>query len=205
MIAVSGANGYVGGRILAGLREGGVEALALVRRPQECAGPARRFALCEPLAEGTLEGVEAVIHAAWDASARGAEVDAVNVQGSLPLLDGAAARGARLLLISSLSAFSAARSRYGRAKFALERAVHRREGLAVRPGLVFGIAAGGLFGSLVGTSSERSPMPIVGGLADAGVSSEPAALAYGLDFIPLAARPPTMVAATCRWPATRLS
>jgi molybdate-binding protein len=28
---------------------------------------------------------------------------------------------------------------------------------------------------------------IVGGLADAGVSSEPAALAYGLDFIPLAA------------------
>ena len=27
---------------------------------------------------------------------------------------------------------------------------------------------------------------IVGGLADAGVSSEPAALAYGLDFIPLA-------------------
>ena len=28
---------------------------------------------------------------------------------------------------------------------------------------------------------------IAGGLADAGVSSEPAALAYGLDFIPLAA------------------
>jgi molybdate-binding protein/DNA-binding XRE family transcriptional regulator len=30
------------------------------------------------------------------------------------------------------------------------------------------------------------PAAIVGGLADAGVSSEPAALAYGLDFIPLA-------------------
>src|ERR1035438_1066441 len=29
---------------------------------------------------------------------------------------------------------------------------------------------------------------IVGGLADAGVSSEPAALAYGLDFLPLASQ-----------------
>jgi molybdate-binding protein len=34
---------------------------------------------------------------------------------------------------------------------------------------------------------------IAGGLADAGVSSEPAALAYGLDFIPLAAERFTLV------------
>jgi nucleoside-diphosphate-sugar epimerase len=163
VIAVTGANGYVGGRILTHLRDSGVEALALVRRPQECGSPSRRFALCEQVAEGTLEGVEAVIHAAWDASARGEEVDAVNVRGSLPLLDAVAAHGARLVLISSLSSFSGARSRYGRAKFALERAVHHRGGLAIRPGLVFGVAGGGLFGRLVGTSSEHSLMPVVGG------------------------------------------
>ncbi len=163
MIAVTGANGYVGGRILANLRAGGAGALALVRRPGECGGPSRRYALCEPLAEGTLADVDTVIHAAWDASARGGAVEAVNVRGSLPLLDAVAARGGRVVLISSLSAFSGARSHYGAAKYALEQAVHRHGGLAVRPGLVFGIGAGGLFGNLVATSSGPSLMPIVGG------------------------------------------
>src|SRR5205814_9646491 len=36
------------------------------------------------------------------------------------------------------------------------------------------------------TGNLQVAAAIVGGLADAGVSSEPAALAYGLDFIPLA-------------------
>jgi len=163
VIAVTGANGYVGGRIIAHLRAGGMETVALVRRPDECSGPSRRFVLGEPLAADTLEGVDTVIHAAWDASVRGDEVAAVNTEGSLPLLDGVADRGGRLLLVSTLSAFPAARSRYGRAKYALEQAVQRRGGLAVRPGLVFGAAAGGLFGSLVNTSSRGSVMPIVGG------------------------------------------
>lgn len=163
MIAVTGANGYVGSRILARLRADGIESVALVRRPEECAGPSRRFALGEPLADGTLADVDTVIHAAWDVVARGDRVAAVNVAGSLPLLDGACARGAQLLLISSLSAFAGTRSDYGRAKYALEQAVQRRGGLAVRPGLVFGASAGGLFGSLAQTASGRSPAPIVGG------------------------------------------
>ena len=107
--------------------------------------------------------MDTVIHAAWDASARGGAVDAVNVPGSLPLLDAVASRGGRVVLISSLSAFSGARSRYGAAKYALERAVHRHGGLSIRSGLVFGIGAGGLFGNLLATSSGPSLMPIVGG------------------------------------------
>jgi len=163
VIAVTGANGYVGGRILANLRAAGTGALALVRRPEQDDGSSRRFALGEPLAEGTLEDVHTVIHAAWDMTARGEQVAAVNVAGSLPLLDALAARGGRALLISSLSAFATARSDYGRAKYALEQAVQRRGGLAVRPGLVFGAGAGGLFGRLAATSSQRPLMPIVGG------------------------------------------
>ncbi|HTY96841.1 MAG TPA: NAD-dependent epimerase/dehydratase family protein [Solirubrobacteraceae bacterium] len=163
MIAVTGANGYVGGRILAALRADGAEAVALVRRPHEQDGPARHYALDEPLADGVLDGVDTVVHAAWDASVRGGRVAAVNARGSLPLLDAAAARGGRVLLISSLSAFSGARSRYGQAKLALEQEVQRRGGLSVRPGLVFGAAPGGLFGSLAGSASGRGPTPIVGG------------------------------------------
>lgn len=163
MIAVTGANGYVGGRILAHLRASGTEAVALVRRPAEQPGPARRYGLGEPLTEGALDDVDTVVHAAWDASATADQVIAVNTQGALPLLDAVAARRGRVLLISSLSAFAAARSRYGRAKYALEQAVLSRGGLAIRPGLVFGAAAGGLFGSLAGTASGRAVMPVVGG------------------------------------------
>jgi len=85
------------------------------------------------------------------------------VRGSLPLLDGLAARGGRVVLISSLSAFEGARSLYGQAKFELERAVLERGGVVVRPGVVFGIDAGGLFGAMAVALSRRSIVPLVGG------------------------------------------
>jgi nucleoside-diphosphate-sugar epimerase len=163
VIAVSGASGYVGGRILAHLRAGGEEVLALVRRPQACEAPARRFALAEPLAEGALVGVEAVVHAAWDLAARGPAVRELNVAGSLPLLDAAAATGARLVFISTLAAFTGARSDYGRAKLALEREVLDRGGVVLRPGVVFGMRPQGIFGELVRSVSGHRVVPLVGG------------------------------------------
>src|SRR5450755_2560942 len=122
MIAVTGANGYVGGRILAHLRAQGIEAVALVRSPAPGDAGERRYALAEPLAESALDGVRTVIHAAYDLSRRGDEARAVNFSGSLPLLDGVAANSGRVVLISSLSAFEGARSQYGRTKLELERA-----------------------------------------------------------------------------------
>src|SRR5439155_1507195 len=101
------------------------------------------------------EGVETVVHAAWDLSARGGAIRAVNVRGSLPLLDGIAARGGLTVLISSLAAFAGARSRYGQAKLELERAVLDRGGVVLRPGVVFGVDAGGLFGAMAGAMARR--------------------------------------------------
>jgi nucleoside-diphosphate-sugar epimerase len=169
LIAVTGANGYIGARVLAHLRAAGTEAVAMVRHPRRderasAEGPrARRYALAEPLDPAALEGIEMVIHAAWDLSSRGGEVRAVNVDGSLPLLDALAARGGRALLISSLSAFEGARSLYGRAKLELERAVLERGGVVLRPGVVFGIDAGGLFGAMAAAVERRPIAPLVGG------------------------------------------
>jgi nucleoside-diphosphate-sugar epimerase len=163
MIAVTGANGYVGGRILSRLRAGGIEAIALVRRPSPGDERARRYALAEPLDRSLLEGIEMVVHAAYDVSAQGGDIRAVNVAGSLPLLDGLAERGGRALMISSLSAFEGARSRYGLAKLELERAVLERDGIVLRPGLVFGIGAGGLFGAMVRALSKSAFVPMIGG------------------------------------------
>jgi nucleoside-diphosphate-sugar epimerase len=169
MIAVTGANGYIGRRIVSHLRASGGDAIALVRHPQ-AAGlpsgidpPARRYALGEPLEPSTLDGIETVIHAAWDLSSRGVAVRDVNVRGSLPLLDELAARGGRAVLVSSLAAFAGARSLYGQAKFELERLVLERGGVVVRPGIVFGVDGGGLFGAMAAAISRRSFVPLVGG------------------------------------------
>jgi nucleoside-diphosphate-sugar epimerase len=163
MIAVTGANGYVGGRILSHLRAGGIDAIALVRRPAPGDERARRYALAEPLEGSLLDGIDTVVHAAYDASVHGGDIRAVNVAGSLPLLDGLAERSGRVLMISSLSAFEGARSRYGLAKLELERAVLERDGVVLRPGLVFGVDAGGLFGAMVRALSKSAFVPMIGG------------------------------------------
>jgi nucleoside-diphosphate-sugar epimerase len=163
MIAVTGANGYVGGRILAHLRASGIDTIALVRRPAPGDQRARRYELNAPLEDSVLDGVEVVVHAAYDASQRGEQIRDVNCTGSLPLLDGLAARGGRLVMISSLAAFEGARSLYGRAKLELERAVLGRGGVVLRPGLVFGARAGGLVGAMAAALSRQAFVPMIGG------------------------------------------
>jgi nucleoside-diphosphate-sugar epimerase len=163
MIGVTGANGYVGGRIIAHLRASGIEAVALVRRPPAGDPLARRYELGEPLESSLLDGIQTVVHAAYDASAQGPDVRAQNVTGSLPLLDGLHERGGRMLMVSSMSAFEGTRSRYGQGKLELERAVLERDGTVLRPGLVFGAGAGGLFGAMVKALSRRALVPMIGG------------------------------------------
>jgi nucleoside-diphosphate-sugar epimerase len=169
MIAVTGANGYLGGRIISHLRAAGSDAIALVRHPQaeglasDIDPTARHYALGEPLDPSTLDGIDAVIHAAWDLSRRGSEIGDVNVRGSLPLLDELAARGGRAVMISSLAAFAGASSLYGQAKLQLERLVLERGGVVLRPGIVFGVDGGGLFGSMATAISRRSLAPLIDG------------------------------------------
>jgi nucleoside-diphosphate-sugar epimerase len=168
MVGVTGAGGYVGSRILARLRAEGIDAVALVRRPAAekagaRGGAVRRYALGEPPERSLLDGIETVVHAAYDLSARGKQVREVNYAGALPLLEALAERGGRVILISSLAAFAGARSDYGQAKLELERAVLTRGGVALRPGIVFGVSAGGMFGALALTLSQRSLTPLIGG------------------------------------------
>jgi nucleoside-diphosphate-sugar epimerase len=162
VIGVTGASGYVGGRILAHLRTSGFETVAMVRRPATTDARARPYALAQSLDPSLLDGVEWVVHAAYDLSQVGDAVGVVNCKGSLPLLDALAARGGRAVLISSLSAFDGAGSDYGRAKLELERAVLERDGVVVRPGLVFGVEGGGLFGAIARAAARYALMPMVG-------------------------------------------
>jgi nucleoside-diphosphate-sugar epimerase len=162
--AVTGASGYLGSRLVRELRARGRRVVALGRRP--AADPAaehRAFALGAAPPAGALDGVEVLVHAAYDFSvARPHDVRRVNVDGSIRLLDEAARRGVRIAHVSSLSAFPGCRSLYGRAKLAVEEATAERSGAVVRPGLIYGRDAGGMVGAMTAAVRTLPAVPLVG-------------------------------------------
>jgi nucleoside-diphosphate-sugar epimerase len=147
--AVTGANGYVGKIVCRSLQQSGCEAIQLHRRAGN--GPYdRHFSLGEKIDASVVRGIDVLVHCAWDVKATSwAEIQAVNVAGSLRLFEEARAAGvARMIFISSMSAFPGCRSFYGRAKLEVETNVTPWGVDIVRPGLVYGDHSGGMMGSL---------------------------------------------------------
>jgi nucleoside-diphosphate-sugar epimerase len=156
VVAVTGGTGYVGSRIADAAERGGATLLRLGRAD---------FSLEAGIDPATLDGVDALVHAAWDFRVRTAsEIDRVNVQGSTRLLDAAAAAGIeRLVFISTLSAFPGSRSHYGRAKLAVENHVRSLGGAAIRPGLVWGEPGGSLYATLARLARGARVLPVFTG------------------------------------------
>jgi len=186
LAAVTGASGYLGGRVASALRAAGWEVRRLVRVPSEPGDAA--FRLGEPLDPAALKGVDALVHAAHDFSAFGwDETNRINVEGSFELLSAAKRAGVgRIVAVSSISAFPGCVSDYGRAKLLVEEAAKACGGLSVRPGLLYGGGRGGMFGALARLT--RLPVvPLVDGgrqllyLAHADDAAAAVAAALGFD------------------------
>src|SRR5262245_14369359 len=99
---VTGATGYVGGRIADYLRTSGWHVSEWSRR----AGPGgTTFRLGQEVDPKAFTGASALVHCAYDFSARGwAEIAAINVRGSEELFQSAQAAGVgRMVFISSAS------------------------------------------------------------------------------------------------------
>lgn len=201
--AVSGSAGFLGRRLCARLGERG----GSVRRLQRAAGGPDCWSYDlrgEPPA-GALEGVDALVHCAWDLRARGAaEIERVNVQGSCRLLAAARRAGVRkLVFVSSASAYPGCRSLYGRSKLSVENDVLRAGGAVLRPGLIYDEDPGGLSGTLERLtalpvlpvlSGGRQPLFLVHRDDLAGLLVAAAATAPGSEPEPLLAAHPEPVA-----------
>jgi nucleoside-diphosphate-sugar epimerase len=146
---VTGAYGYLGALIRARLNAAGWSTRALVRSPR-FRDRAGRWSLGQPPPEDALQQAEALVHCAYDFRPRDAAgIWQANVEGSRALLRAAKDHGVpRLLVLSSMSAYEGTTQLYGRAKLALEAVTLELGGIAVRPGLVYGDAAGGMAGTL---------------------------------------------------------
>lgn len=161
--AITGGNGYVGSCIKNYLVPRGWEIFELVRRPKP-GSRAFQFQLGDDLSPELLSGVNAFIHCAYDfAPLTWDEIVAVNVEGSRKVLQAArAANVPKVVFISSISAYEGCRSLYGAAKLEIERFALDSGALVIRPGLVYGGVAGGMFGRLNEKLQKSAVVPLIG-------------------------------------------
>lgn len=165
---VTGARGYVGSVIAAALRRQGAHVIGL--NHGGAAAPACdrvvAYTLEQDMPARAFEGMDALVHCAWDFKAsRWADIKRVNVAGSLRLFAQAHAAGVRrLIFISTVSAFEGCRSRYGRAKLAVEQEGAQYGVIAVRPGLVYDDQQPrGMVGALSQLIARSPVIPLIGG------------------------------------------
>jgi nucleoside-diphosphate-sugar epimerase len=158
-VGITGARGYLGSLLMDELQRRGIPTVPLSRNPEPSG---RRFVLGDRGPDDLLDGLDGLIHCAYDMSLRReTDIWSVNVEGSRHLLE--LARKAdvrRVIVLSSMSAYEGTTQLYGRAKLSLEAHAADTGALAVRPGIVYGPGAGGMAGAL--TTLTRLPLvPLV--------------------------------------------
>jgi len=153
-VGVTGPGGYVGSHLAQCLKARGHTVAPLSRN--------RGFHLGKPIPPEMISGLDALIHAAYDFTARTTEeMERLNVKGSIALFESAAAAGVgRLVFISSMAAFPTCRSDYGRGKLEVESQVLRLGGYVVRPGTIYGGQSGGVFRTLSTLVARLPVIPI---------------------------------------------
>ena len=149
LVAITGASGYLGSVLVDAFESAGHPVRRLVRSRDPGTGD-RSFDLTSPVSPEALEGVDLLVHCAYDLRVtKRAEIWQTNVFGTVALFEEALASGvARTIALSSMSAYPGTRQLYGRAKLATEVAARARDVCVVRPGLVYGPQWGGMAGTL---------------------------------------------------------
>jgi nucleoside-diphosphate-sugar epimerase len=160
--AITGASGYVGGRIAEHFARAGWRVVRLGRGSDRVE---TSFRLGEPVSIDALRGCSTLVHCAYDFTPLGwKELHDINVLGTERLFEVACAAGIqRIVLISTISAFEGCRSLYGRAKLETERIAQSIGARVIRPGLVYGPGAGGMLGRLVDQARLATFVPIPAG------------------------------------------
>ena len=161
--ALSGASGYVGSRLKAGLQADGWGVIELSRRGNDN-DDLVAFQLGNPVSPERLQGCQALIHCAYDFSKISwRDIRTTNVRGSELLLRAAREAGIqRLVYISSISAFKGCESLYGKAKLEVETIALSMGAWVIRSGLVYGPKPGGAFGALVHSVRSFRVLPVPG-------------------------------------------
>jgi nucleoside-diphosphate-sugar epimerase len=164
-VLITGVNGFIGSHLAADLAKRGYrivgstssEARLRVDTPNVDHKVVLR--LGGPCDVRILQGIDAVIHCAWDLRPGAGQV---NIDGTKRLLEAAEqGRVPHQVFISSYSAHDSAVSDYGRAKLVVQKHCLEHGHAVVRPGLVIG--PGGMFQRMSDTVARHRVVPLVDG------------------------------------------
>jgi nucleoside-diphosphate-sugar epimerase len=159
IIAVTGANGYIGTRLCRAAVAAGWDVVAFSRsRPTVSGCRFVPYDLAGPFEQQTLAGAQALIHLAADTQHTEPDPD-IERQACRRLIEAVDPTTTRLIFVSSQAAAANAPTGYGRVKWELERLVLNAGGIVVRPGMVYGGPEGGLFGRLCDLVKRLPALP----------------------------------------------
>ncbi|QEZ66453.1 SDR family oxidoreductase [Pseudomonas protegens] len=137
-IAITGATGYIGRRLVRAARLAGHEILALSRRPMAEPGVTwQAFDLADNLPLSLPEDIAVVFHLAVKTQHDFGE-SSVEQDAAQRLIEAAAVVGAGVVFVSSQAACADAPTAYGRIKWQIEGKTLAAGGWVVRPGQVYG-------------------------------------------------------------------
>lgn len=171
-VIVTGADGYIGDRLVALAREQGWRVTTLSRRPGPDPRAAVRrvaWALGDPLPPAALDpalppAAQALIHLAhdWTNQGAGAPEGGLNLAGAEALLASTRTAGlGRFVFVSSQSARQDAANIYGRVKWNIEQRLSGGAEVAARVGLVYGGPQAAMFGLLSRITRLAPVLPMI--------------------------------------------
>lgn len=165
IIAITGANGYLGKNLTEYFVRQGHQVIKLIRKPEKI--DERKFVLGEELIDIPFDKVDLLVHTAFDfvANRDYKKSYQVNVLGSKKLFEKAIKSQVKVLVyISSISAFDGCKSLYGQIKITTENellGLNYGNTYIFRPGLIWGHNLGGMMQSL-SKISQLKIVPMVG-------------------------------------------
>jgi nucleoside-diphosphate-sugar epimerase len=163
--AITGANGYVGTHVTKYLQSKGWQIYQLSRKPNattpEYCIP---YQLTDKNSYPRLQGIEVLIHCAYDFNTRNAsESEQINVEGSLHLFKQAKQQGVKtIIFISSMSAFPGVCSTYGKNKLKIEILAQELGVIIIRPGLIYNHQPQGIIGAINKLIKISPIIPLIG-------------------------------------------
>lgn len=146
-IAITGATGYIGRRVVRQALMDGHEVISLSRRVPTDKVEWLYFDLSSEIDSFLPKGTEVLIHLA--AITDGESVDTnTELKAAHRLIEAARRVNARFMFLSSQAAREDAPTDYGRLKWSIEQIVLAKGGCVARPGLVYGGPEVALFGKI---------------------------------------------------------
>lgn len=161
-IAITGSNGLVGRNLTQYFFSKNWEVREFKRNPDKTKKNEFYYDLNEKLNDQDFNGVDVIIHAAYQAySKKNPHADESNLNGTQNLLKLARRINAKFIYLSTFSAHESAESHYGKSKFEIEKIFNNKTDLILRLGLV--MARGGLASSMAEIIQKAPVIPLIGG------------------------------------------